>query len=58
MKALIRFGFTGGLRLNLLITWLVVDVARLWYGFALMAIVVAIPLLTYLLSRFWVFVKH
>jgi len=46
-----------GLGLNLLITWLVVDVARYWYGYALILIVTLVPLMTYLLSRFWVFGK-
>ena len=44
-----------GLILNLLITYLVVDLWALWYGLALMAIVIVIPISTYLLSRFWVF---
>jgi putative flippase GtrA len=44
-----------GLCLNLLITYLFVDVWGLWYGLALLAIIIVIPLSTYLLSRFWVF---
>jgi len=44
-----------GLGLNLLITWLVVDVGGYAYGLALAAVVVVVPLVTYLLSRFWVF---
>ena len=44
-----------GLLLNLLITYLVVDHWQLWYGFALLAIILIIPLSTYLLSKFWVF---
>ena len=45
----------AGLGINLLITWLVVDVGKYWYGFALMLVVTLVPLMTYLLSRFWVF---
>ena len=44
-----------GLVLNLLITYLFVDVWGLWYGLALMVIIMVIPLSTYLLSKFWVF---
>jgi putative flippase GtrA len=47
----------AGLGLNLLITYLIVDVAQLWYGYALATIVALVPLMTYLLSRFWVFRK-
>ena len=46
-----------GLGINLLITYVVVDVGRYWYGFALLTIVTMVPLVTYLLSRFWVFGK-
>ena len=45
----------AGLALNLGITWLIVDFALLWYGYALMTVIAVVPLLTYLLSRFWVF---
>ena len=44
-----------GFLLNLLITYLFVDVMQLWYGYALMAIILIIPAATFLLSRFWVF---
>jgi putative flippase GtrA len=44
-----------GLLMNLLITWLFVDVLGLWYGLALLAVILVIPVSTYLLSRFWVF---
>ena len=44
-----------GLVLNLLITYLFVDLWELWYGFALLTIIMVIPLATYLLSKFWVF---
>jgi putative flippase GtrA len=44
-----------GLGLNLLLTWLIVDTWHYAYGFALAAVVTAVPLLTYLLSRYWVF---
>jgi len=45
----------AGLLLNLLITWLVVDLLGWWYGLALLAVILVVPLTTYLLSRFWVF---
>lgn len=44
-----------GLILNLLITYLVVDLWHFWYGYALLAIIMIIPVTTFLLSRFWVF---
>jgi putative flippase GtrA len=47
----------AGLGLNLLITYLVVDVGGYWYGFALGAIVVIVPLGTFALSKWWVFSK-
>ena len=45
----------AGLLLNLLITYLFVDVMQFWYGYALIAIILVIPAVTFLLSRFWVF---
>jgi putative flippase GtrA len=45
----------AGLVLNLLITYLVVDLGHFWYGYALVAIILIIPVTTFLLSRFWVF---
>ena len=44
-----------GLVLNVGITYLVVNVGGLWYGYALLAVIVSVPLLTYLLSNYWVF---
>jgi putative flippase GtrA len=44
-----------GLILNIGITYLVVDIWSLWYGYALIAVVTAIPVVTYVLSRFWAF---
>ena len=44
-----------GLGLNTLITYIVVNVMGLWYGFALMIVVTAIPVITYLLNRHWTF---
>jgi putative flippase GtrA len=46
-----------GLGLNMLITWLVVDVGHYWYGYALAAVVVIVPLVTFSLSKLWVFSK-
>jgi len=45
----------AGLGLNVLITWLVVDVGHYGYGYALVAIVVIVPLMSFSLSKFWVF---
>lgn len=45
----------NGFFLNLLITWLVVDILGGWYGYALLAAVVVVPLITFVLSRYWVF---
>ena len=45
----------AGLLLNVSITYAVVDVGGYWYGYALLAVVTVVPLLTFLLSRFWVF---
>lgn len=45
----------SGLLLNVLITFLVVNVGGFWYGYALMAVILSVPLLTYLLSNCWVF---
>lgn len=44
-----------GLSLNLIITYLVVDIGHYWYGYALLLIVLFVPLVTFLLSKFWVF---
>lgn len=44
-----------GLTLNLGITYVVVDVAHYWYGYALLLVVLLVPLVTFLLSKFWVF---
>jgi len=44
-----------GLVLNLGITYAVVDVAHYWYGYALLLVVLLVPVMTFLLSKFWVF---
>ncbi len=44
-----------GLVLNLGITYAVVDVAHYWYGYALLLVVLLVPLVTFFLSKFWVF---
>jgi len=44
-----------GLVLNSGITYAVVDVAHYWYGYALLLVVLLVPLVTFLLSNFWVF---
>ncbi len=45
----------NGFFLNLLITWLVVDVGGYWYGYALIVAIFTVPLVTFVLSKFWVF---
>lgn len=45
----------SGLLLNLGITYAVVDVAGYWYGYALLLVVLLVPLMTFVLSRLWVF---
>ncbi len=44
-----------GLALNLGITYVVVDVTHYWYGYALLLIALLVPLITFLLSKYWVF---
>ena len=44
-----------GLLLNLGITYAVVDVAGYWYGYALLLVVWIVPLMTFVLSKLWVF---
>lgn len=44
-----------GLSMNLAITYTVVDVMSYWYGYALLLILLAVPLVTFTLSKFWVF---
>lgn len=45
----------SGLLLNLGITYAVVDVAGYWYGYALLLVVLIVPLMTFVLSKLWVF---
>ena len=45
----------AGLALNAGITFLVVDLLRLWYGVALAFCVTAVPLITFMLHRRWTF---
>ena len=47
-----------GLALNLGITYVVVDKLGGWYGYALILIVLCVPLVTFLLSKFWVFIEQ
>jgi putative flippase GtrA len=44
-----------GLSMNLGITYAVVDMAGYWYGYALMLIVLIVPLMTFIFSQRWVF---
>ena len=45
----------AGLLVNVSITYAVVDIGGYWYGYALAAVIATVPLLTFLLSKFWVF---
>jgi len=44
-----------GLLLNLGITYAVVDMAGYWYGYALLLVVLLVPLVTFVISKLWVF---
>ena len=44
-----------GLLMNLGITYAVVDMAGYWYGYALMLVVLLVPLMTFIFSQRWVF---
>lgn len=44
-----------GLLMNLGITYAMVDMAGYWYGYALMLIVLIVPLMTFVFSQRWVF---
>ncbi|MBL1277264.1 MAG: GtrA family protein [Ectothiorhodospiraceae bacterium] len=46
-----------GLLLNIGITYSVVDMAGYWYGYALMLVVISVPIMTFVLSKLWVFVQ-
>jgi len=45
----------AGLLVNVSITYAVVDIGGYWYGYALAAVITTVPLLTFLLSKYWVF---
>ena len=47
-----------GLGLNLGITYEVVDVAGYWYGYALLLVIMIVPPVTFMLSKFWVFLEQ
>ncbi|MGH8729653.1 MAG: GtrA family protein [Burkholderiales bacterium] len=44
-----------GLSLNVLITFIVVDLLNLWYGIALAIVISIVPVITFLLNRGWTF---
>lgn len=44
-----------GLVLNIGITYVVVDVAGYWYGYALLLVLLVVPAMTFVLSKLWVF---
>ena len=46
---------TAGLAVNVLITYLVVNVGGYWYGHAVALVVISVPLMSFLLSKYWVF---
>lgn len=45
----------GGLGLNLLITYLVVNLMGCWYGLALALVVAVVPTVTFIANRHWAF---
>ena len=46
-----------GLLMNVVITYIIVDVWGGWYGFALAVVVLTVPAMTYRLNHLWVFRK-
>ncbi len=54
---LVRFFVVAvlGLGANASITYLIVDVFYYWYGLALVLTITAVPILTFYLSKYWVF---
>ena len=46
---------TLGLALNIAITYVIVDIFGYWYGYALMAVISVVPLMSFFLSKFWAF---
>lgn len=48
---------TLGLVLNIVITYLIVNILGYWYGMALALVVTVVPVATYLLNRHWSFKK-
>jgi len=44
-----------GLALNVMITYVVVNIGGHWYGYALLAVITIVPLMTFLLSKYWAF---
>ncbi len=60
LRMLPRFmvvAFTG-LGLNVSITYVVVDMAGYWYGYALLLVVTLVSLITFTLSKMWVFCEQ
>lgn len=49
---------TLGLGLNAGITYLVVNVGGMWYGYALLLVVATVPAMTFLLSKYWAFAQN
>lgn len=45
----------SGLMLNVGITYFIVNLGGLWYGYALLAVIFSVPVLTFLLNNYWVF---
>lgn len=44
-----------GLALNVVITFVVVNMGGYWYGYALLAVISTVPVVSFLLSKYWAF---
>ena len=44
-----------GLALNVVITFVMVNMGGYWYGYALLAVISTVPVVSFLLSKYWAF---
>jgi putative flippase GtrA len=47
-----------GLALNIVITFVVVNIGGYWYGYALLAVISTVPAVSFLLSKYWAFGRN
>ena len=45
----------SGLALNVLITYVIVNISGYWYGYALLAVITIVPVMSFVLSKRWAF---